>query len=106
MIGGGFFREGKLTGTKGVSNDSLKTGCIFFHVVGNLSLYADFPSFLMTSKGPCRLSSNFPIGLSVLMLVPSNQTLSPALYSLACDLFLSYYSFSSSPVTSSRQTPS
>src|SRR6202040_238209 len=87
--GSGFFWEWKLASTKGVSNDSLKTGCIFFHVVGSVSLYTDLPSFFMTSKGPCRLSSNFPIGLSILMLVPSNQTLSPALYSLACDLFLS-----------------
>src|ERR1700720_4955369 len=92
MIGGGgsgFFWDGKLAGVKGVSNDSLKTGCIFFHVAGNLSLYADFPILFVISKRPCRLSSNFPIGLSVLILVPSNQTLSPTLYSLACDFFLS-----------------
>ncbi|KAF8824725.1 hypothetical protein HHX47_DHR7000171 [Lentinula edodes] len=75
---------------------SLKTLWTLFHVRGMSSLYELDPIFSRTLNGPNRLSPSFFIGRSVVMLVPSSQTLSPALYSIASFRCLSYWRFMSS----------
>src|ERR1700679_684742 len=73
--GGGCFCDAYCGGVNGVRNTSLNTGWIFFHVAGSLSLYDEAPTFFITVKGPCRLSSSFLMGLSVIIFVPSKYTL-------------------------------
>src|SRR3954463_12318851 len=87
--GSGFCCEGLVGALNGDNKNSLKTGCMGLHDFGNFNSYAPAPTFFFISNGPYLLSSSFFIGLSVRILVASNQTLSPFEYCFDGPLFRS-----------------
>ena len=92
MSGGGggvVFCDGNIPFVYGWSKHSLKTLWMPLHFKSSFNLYAVFPTFSTTLKGPYRFLSNFFDGRSEWMFVPSSSTRSPGWYSVLVQLFLS-----------------
>ena len=69
------------------------TGCIFFHILGIWSSYAEDSTFLITRNNPALLKASFLAKWSALMFELSTYTRFPSLYSMASPLDLSVLHF-------------
>src|SRR4051812_37056963 len=87
--GSSFCWEGLCGDLYGDSRNLLRTRCIGFQVLGNLSLYTHASTFILISNGPYHLLLSSFIGWSILILVTSSHTLPPLEYCLASPFLLS-----------------